>query len=192
MRTQGHQRFELLLPWYVCGHLGVEETEELRGHLRTCSICAREYQRLLRLREAFADLRTATPPPPPAVLDRVWSKLLRHEREQAARSGWLARVALASAALLSAAAVGIVLRSAPYHTLGASPHSEVGIVQVVFDPHATEEQIRSLLQEVGATITAGPRPSGLYEIRVRPGTDPSAVVKRLRKDRLVRFVELAR
>jgi len=191
VRAQGHRRYELLLPWYAGGLVGPEETEELRKHLRTCSSCACEYQRLLRLRDAFADLRSAMPPPPPAVLDRVWSRLLRHEREQAGRSGWIARAALASAAVLAAATVGIGLHSTPYKTLGRSVQEE-GLVQIVFDPNATEGEIRSLLQEVGATIAAGPHTSGLYRIRVRWGTDPSAAVERLRRHPRVRFVEVER
>jgi hypothetical protein len=42
-------------------------------------------------------------------------------------------------------------------------------VNVVFNPQATEQDIRSTLHSLGASVIAGPTPEGAYLVEIPPG-----------------------
>ncbi|MDR7400117.1 MAG: zf-HC2 domain-containing protein [Armatimonadota bacterium] len=187
-----HDRLRSLLPWLAAGTLDVGERLELEEHVRTCPSCAEEYRELLVLRSVLADVQSSFPPPPPEVLHRTWTRIVRHEASRT-RTGLLRKAA--SSVLGLAAAVLVVLawvhsRPSAFITLGSAPQHRERTVQVVFRPQATESEIRSLLHRVGATIDEGPRPSGLYRLRVLGGHDPEQVAELLRKHSLVVFAEV--
>ena len=82
---------------------------------------------------------------------------------------------------------------AAYRTLSnpeAAPVPSVRLT-VMFQPQATEQEIRGLLHVVKGEITAGPSPSGAYTVAVPAAGDPAAVVlARLRSEkRLVMLAE---
>ena len=185
-------RLRCLLPWYVAGTLETHERQQVERHLQACEACAQEYRALVQLRSALKDLESSFPPPPPEVLHRTWTRIVRHE---ASRSGTRLLARASSAVLGLAAAVLVVLvgltsRPPTFTTLGTARQQPGSAVQVVFHPWATEAEIRSLLHGVGATIDDGPRPSGLYRLRVAAGRDPHRVVEALRQHRLVVFAEV--
>ncbi len=114
-----------------------------------------------------------------------------------------ALVAQAAAIFLLVGALGWSLRrpdaavaapaSPTYRTLSnpeAAPAPSVRLT-VMFQPQATEQEIRNLLQGVKGEITAGPSPSGAYTVAVPAAGDPVAVVlARLRSEtRLVMLAE---
>jgi len=80
-------------------------------------------------------------------------------------------------------------QSAVYEPAGTS---ETGpLIQVRFEPGATERQIRTLLVDAGLEIVAGPSASGVY--RLAPlATDANLgrLVERLRRrDQIISFAE---
>jgi anti-sigma factor RsiW len=75
--------------------------------------------------------------------------------------------------------------AAPYRTLSNPEPAPVPSVRlrVMFQPKATEREIRDLLHGVSGEITAGPSPSGAYTIDVPATRDPVGVVlARLRSE----------
>jgi hypothetical protein len=91
------------------------------------------------------------------------------------------------------AAVSGTAPAAPYRTLSnpeAAPVPSVRLT-VMFQPKATEREIRTLLQGVKGEIVAGPSPSGAYMVAVPAAGDSSVVVlARLRsEERLVMLAE---
>jgi hypothetical protein len=55
-------------------------------------------------------------------------------------------------------------------------------LRLVFNPQATELQIRTLLQALGARVVDGPLPGGAYIVEVAPA-DPKAFGDKLRAAR---------
>jgi hypothetical protein len=75
--------------------------------------------------------------------------------------------------------------AAPYRTLSNPEAAPVPTVRltVMFQPKATERDIRTLLQGVKGEIVAGPSPSGAYTVAIPAAGDPAAVVlARLRSE----------
>ncbi|MDR7416105.1 MAG: zf-HC2 domain-containing protein [Armatimonadota bacterium] len=189
--TTDHERLRRLLPWYAAGTLEGAEAAAVEEHLAGCPRCRHEMQSCLQLRRSLQNLSSSLPPPPPEVLSRTWTRILRHERERG-RPGF-ARYAGLIAALAAAwvvAVAGVVPHPGPFVTLGVARRESSPVLQVVFHPGTTEAEIRALLQEIGGTIEEGPRASGLYRIRLSRDTDPDRAVERLRRDRAVLFAEL--
>ncbi len=184
-----HERYELLLPWYAVGRLNGREAEELSEHLRRCSRCAQDYRALLRVRNALVELESDSPGPPARTLDRVLTRVLRHEQQVSRARQRVPWLVAALCAALAAVAVAVPRPVVQFATLGAAQEPRGPTLQVVFDPAATEAQIRTLLLSVGGVIVEGPRPSGLYRVRLRGGVAADSVVVRLRGDPRVRFVE---
>jgi hypothetical protein len=60
-------------------------------------------------------------------------------------------------------------------------------LQVVFNPTATEADIRGLLKSLGARIIDGPTPTGAYRLELTGG-DPQSVAEKLRAARLRRDI----
>ncbi|MCS7174048.1 MAG: zf-HC2 domain-containing protein [Armatimonadetes bacterium] len=179
-----------LLPWYAAGALERAEAAAVEAHLHLCSRCAQDLQVLVRLRGALHDLSTSLPSPSSEVLDRTWMRILRYEREHPPREVVrLVRPLVALAAAVGMVMAGIALRGDPLVTLGVAREEPAPTLQVVFHPRTPEEEIRALLQEIGGTIAEGPRASGLYRIRLRRDVDPEQVIRRLRREGTILFVE---
>lgn len=196
-----HERAFELLPWLVNETLHGDEREQVEQHLRDCLICRKELGSQHALAATVKDQPTLD-----WSVEQNFDALLRRIDTAAARSStryhrW--RTLLASPALLagaSATAVAIIVVAAwlgragteaesfgSYSTL-AQPSSSV-LVDVIFSPGTSETQMRALLQELGATIVAGPSELGRYTIRV-DGAEPRDVdmlVAELRGDPRVRF-----
>lgn len=64
-------------------------------------------------------------------------------------------------------------------------------INVIFDKESREQQIREVLNRVGATIVMGPSLDGLYIIEVKENEDAEKVLKKLKKTGFVKFAERA-
>jgi hypothetical protein len=64
-------------------------------------------------------------------------------------------------------------------------------INVIFDKGSTEQEIRKVLNEVGATIVEGPSSEGLYIIKVKEDQDVEQTLKELKKTNVVQFAEKA-
>lgn len=196
-----HDRAFELLPWLVNGTLQRGEREQLERHVRDCLVCRKELSSQQALAAAIHDQPTldwSAQQGFNALLDRID---MAEERTSTSHARW--RMSVASPLLwtsVSAAAVVLLVvavwtvrpsnelsDSAAFSTL-TQPSSGT-LVDVIFSPGTSETQMRTLLQELGATIVAGPSELGRYTIRAG-ATEPGeidALIARLREDSRVRF-----
>ena len=176
-----------LLPWYVNRSLASAERDAVEAHLRGCERCRAEIEFLAALREQVRRSPAAQVP------DEVGlRRLLRDVRRERARPR--RRIALAAAAaLVIVVQTGLIgwlaKREQPIEPLGERGPAGV-VLQLRFDPAASEARIRALLQEHDAVLIDGPGALGVYRVRlngVRSG-DERAMAKALAEFRAARGV----
>jgi anti-sigma factor RsiW len=185
-----------LLAWYASGTLRERERRALERHLATCEQCRAQLQSVISLRgplreaydgepapaarvrqAVFAQIRAAAPAPAPASRAR--------HAAQPAPSGsnlehWLRT--LLSPHWAPAAVLGVLLAQAGllvWMRPGGAPTSPQVVsrglpaaaarLRLVFNPLASETQIRELLRSLDAHIVNGPTAAGSYVIELRSG-----------------------
>jgi anti-sigma factor RsiW len=77
----------LLLPWYVNGTLGTEETRTVEHHLSQCAACRRELETLRQVQAAVMESPGEPPSPSRARLEQVLSRIDCERRQKTSRSG---------------------------------------------------------------------------------------------------------
>jgi len=202
-----HFEIELLLPWYVTGRLDSAERETVDLHLADCDACRALLAEELALRDAVVAI--PCPQPPTSERAPVANAQLGPRSRARGASGWarmrraLARPRkpgwfIAAQAATIAIAIGVVLWNAPrpqpatYRTLSAAPSAAntaaAGNIAVMFDPAATEADLRNTLQRVNAKIVDGPTAAGAYLLRV-DAKDRDAAIVRLRGESAIDLAE---
>jgi Fervidolysin N-terminal prodomain/Putative zinc-finger len=180
------------IPWYPDG-LTPEECGAVEAHAADCRECRAELAFVRGDEEPAIEL-----PDPERVYARVL-ELISGDSDTAVRGISAARRAVGHAARQASLAAGILVavcsgmlttgaiwfvRVAPtYETAAAgAPSVDAGgpRLEVVFREDASADQIRARLREVGATVISGPTQLGVYRLRLAPGADVSATIKRLR------------
>src|SRR4029453_11096712 len=182
-----HDDVTILLPWYVNGTLDEREMARVTRHLETCSACAREaHATLLEARALHAEAM-----PGFAAFerdrDRNFARLLRRLGRPNGRRGPLATLALAAVVVLAVGA-GWLLRSEPtgtFRALTSPADSQHVVLQVIFDPAASERDVREVLLASGGTLLGTPSPKGVYRIALGSGEEGEAVAARLRDQPIV-------
>jgi hypothetical protein len=193
LQISPHQEAEELLPWYVIGQLEPAEQELVERHLSSCAHCRRQLSFERRMIDEFAAL---TP-----EIDTGWARL--RQRLNPRQSWWdkvardaaavwqafarppVAALALAQLAFVVLAASLLLSLSRPaYRALGSAPPPQSANVIAMFRPDTTESQLRTLLQNDGASLVGGPTPADAYLLRVAPASRKAAL-QRLRADRHV-------
>ncbi len=186
--TLDHKEIEELLPWYAAGTLDADEAQQVAEALAGDP----ELRRRLALTreemgEAVLDAELLGTPSP-GTLDKLMARI---EAEPARRprraaglldiggrlAAWLSPPALgwaaAAAALLVVAQAGFITarfvapEPAQYGTASAPEATAAGHFALVgFQPGATAEAIGRVLETAKASIVDGPRPGGLYRVRI--------------------------
>jgi len=179
------------IPWYPEG-LTAEECGSVEAHAADCRECRAELAFVRGDEEPAIELPDAE-----HVYARVLERISAHGDEEPAPSRRLsvareaARQASLAAGILVAVISGMlttgaiwVVRVAPtYETAAAAPPAvDAGgaEIDVVFQNHASADELRSTLREVGATVVSGPSQLGVYRLRLAPGADLNAAIGRLR------------
>lgn len=163
------QHPDALLPWLANGTLDGPERIAVEAHVATCERCRRELAYLESLRSGVAEMENV-PAPGEFGLNRLLRDIGR-QPQLAERRRWLAPALAAALAVIMLQGVMLAqmwTRPANIAPLGrVMPDTDV--LQIRFDPRATEAEIRQALQAVGASLIDGPGALGIYRVRLEPG-----------------------
>jgi hypothetical protein len=100
----------------------------------------------------------------------------------------VAAFALAATLLLVVGAASWLGRE-PQDTFRAltSPNSETDrvVLQVIFDPTASEREVRGLLHSSGGTLLGMPSPKGVYRVALADGATAESIAAELHKHPIV-------
>ncbi len=216
---------EALLPWFEKGTLPAKEARRVEEYLREHPEDGGRFLELIReeVTETI-DANEQAGMPSAAALTRLMDaieaepKAKRFAARQRAGGGFLARlfgqgsapwmpVATLAATLLilvQAAALGVlVLRgtpTGPHLASGENPIQKASdgarYVLVRFSPAATADDISALLRSLNATIVEGPKPGGIYRIRISnaplQNEEEEAILRQIRaRSDIINFVSPA-
>lgn len=179
---------ELLLPWRATGALGAEEARRVDAALARDAELRRKYE--LVQEEMAESVLAAEELGAPSVRarDKLFAAIEAEaspQRAPARATGLRARVldffasltpraiawSAATAALVILLQGAVLTRTlvAPggaFQTASAPESREGSFALVAFAPDATAQQIADFLQARGASIVDGPKPGGLYRVKV--------------------------
>lgn len=188
-----------LLPWYANRTLGEQERQQIAHHLETCASCRAELEELSHLETSLIAAYRSQPEPSARLAQSVMAKVaaerLAGRNKQSESSSWLTDIdrwfrslflpqwVPTLAVLLLVAQMGLLLWVGlpPVDRGEVSTRSlsmQTAKFAVTFQASSTEEQIRSLLQNVHGRVIDGPTAEGLYTIEV-PSADGSTTQKKL-------------
>jgi hypothetical protein len=196
MRPQppGPHEAALLLPWYIGGTLGESERLFVEAHLRECVECRSELESVEDVRQRARVMFGSGPAPSARLHARVMARV--RESQPAAPSPlqsfaesfqWLLRPKWVPA--LAAMLIVVQAGALGWFALQGSPQPEVRTrsveaaaarIRVVFNPRATEAEIRAALTALGGSIVDGPSPDGAYVVEL-PAVEPMVLSQRLRE-----------
>jgi hypothetical protein len=207
---------EALLPWHAVRRLEGDDARRIEEALGRDPELARRFALVTEERDETIALNEALGAPSPRTRDRLFERIeaaspARSARRAAAARGWLdalidalspralafATAALAIVALVQAGALTTLLVSdgagERYGTAsGPQAGDNAAFVLVAFAPQATAAQIEAFLERSRAVIVDGPRPGGLFRLRVGDrrvsGDELERLVASLRADPAIRLV----
>jgi len=201
-----------LLPWYATGTLGEADQQRVARHLESCHDCSRELEDLTHIRRALTELSRQEAEPSGSlarsVMARVAADSIDRSRSQhegswaAAIDRWFRSLLIPQwvptlAAVLLVAQMGLLIWvTLPPVERGEVSTRSVGTklraqkITVVFQPSATEESIRSMLQRLHARVVDGPTAERVFTISLETG-DPAPALALLHEQRdVVRSAKL--
>lgn len=195
---------ELLLPWYVTGRLGAADTARVQAFLAAHPDMQHQIALVREEQEQSTRANEALGSPSRGSLDRLMASVARESREPlSALTVWSrisqffamptsqgVRWAAAAAGLLlliQAAVIGslLIARSGDTYQTASGKQAPAGgtTLLVGFADGATAPAIAALLGEFDAQIVEGPKPGGMYRIRLAkaPATEAERqdIVRRL-------------
>ena len=170
------EALDLLLPWYVNGTLEGEERRQVEAYLERSSHARDEVELLRALRRQVKDEAVESSPGELGL-----QRLKRQMKQEAAQpqdrmAGRTITVASFWRPLAVAACLVVMVQAGIMVGLGGFGTTDGGVttasggspavLQVTFAPEATEQQIRDVLQQAGASIADGPTALGVYNLRL--------------------------
>src|SRR5262245_4545926 len=200
----GRSEIELLLPWYVTGKLGAVDRGRVEAFLATHPEMQRQIELVREEKEQSVRANEALGHPSPESINRATASLGRQRRALLLVDAWERIVAFFAAPtpggvrwtaaiaavllLLQTAVIGVLVlsRSSEFYGTASGPQSTArgATLLVSFADHATAASIAALLSEFDAQIIEGPKPGGIYRIRLAspPATEAGRheIVRRLR------------
>ena len=209
------EEIEKLLPWYVTGTLNCAERARVESYLtRNPHACAQldliraEREQTMLANEALGSpsagaldrLMASLPTAKPNLSQSVaggspFQRVVDFFTVPTARGMWWAACAAAAVVVVLAAATSHLLapQGGTYETaVGQSGGNGISAL-IAFVDDARASAIAQLLVEFDASIVDGPKPGGVYKIRLRPvvraQSEKDAVLRRLAERRdIVRLV----
>lgn len=211
------QDIEILLPWYVTGQLSKEEHQRVDQYLQSHPEMANQLDLVREENDETIFANEALGAPSPRVFDKLMREI---QAEEAARpvplldrlTSWLpkmepggfqlAGIAAAVVIVAQAAIIGALLTNEPSGS-GFETATGPGTEQVTatpdllisFNETTTAVQISDVLEEFGLEIIGGPKPGGLYEVRLlepaKSEEEKEKLVEKLQnKGDLIQFVSV--
>lgn len=186
-----------LLPGYVNGSLQGAQCDAVERYLMDHPEAAAEVELLRAVRGGVKTARTGESSPGELGWHRL-QRALRDEPRRVAgqRPGWW-RPALAAAIvviIVQGALLTTLWRHPPMITPLSGPVPVGTVVQIRFEPTATEQQIRALLDSVDGRFVDGPGALGVYRVRLDRTGNRRPVDKKIGQLRaargIVRYVAL--
>jgi anti-sigma factor RsiW len=202
--THGRAEIELLLPWYVTGRLNGQETARVEAFLAAHPDLQRQLALVREEQTEAARANEALGQPSPALLDRAMRSLAGDPHGSLSLRATWDRIAEFFAAptpaglrwaaaiaglvfLFQAAVIGTLIlarSSSLYETAGSKALPTAGPTLLVgFADGATASAVTALLSELDAQVIEGPKPGGIYRLRLTktPATNTALqeIVRRL-------------
>lgn len=201
------RKWRARIPLYLNGSLGDEQRHAFEKILEENPQLRREVEEFAKIHDLYADFQQQMPPPSERVFRRVEAAIRTQEQAPVAKPAaqpfrrlGKTLTGLFTAPRLSWALVAVQLviivvlvagrgQTPVFRTLTSTPQAvhPAAAVQVVFQAHAAEAQIRKMLLAIGASIADGPTAEGLYTLRLADKTNIKQALQRLRQSPLVRF-----
>jgi anti-sigma factor RsiW len=192
MNAEDRKDISDLLPWYVAGTLDADGTAQIEAALARDPSIAEEIALLREDRDASLDAAFALPLPSAKVQDRLFAAIAQEPQRQPSLltrikafdlagllAGALRPRTLAYASMAGALALvlqgGIIAKlvfqdgGARYGTASytaTDSATNATYLLVGFQPGAQAGDIASLLQDSRAVIVDGPKPGGLFQLRI--------------------------
>ena len=184
------EEIEMLLPWYATGRLGRADMAKVESYLARHPEVGRQLDLVRSEQEEAVAANEVLGSPPAGAVDRLIASLpgARQSRSPfrlgaplfrrvadfftaptASGVQWAA-VAVAAFVAVQAAAIATLLlsdRSGTYQAASGQQTGDEISAFVVFTDEATVPSISRLLAEFDARIVDGPKPGGVYKIRLR-------------------------
>lgn len=185
------EEIEMLLPWYVSGRLDAGDRARVESYLARdaglrlqLDLIRTERQEAIAANEALRTpsagaldrLMASLPPRRPSLADRlglsaVYQTMADLFTAPTVRGVRLAAVAAALLLLVQAAVITTLLvrgdGGATYRTASGQSDDRGVSALVVFAEDARLPAISRLLADLDATIVDGPKPGGVYKVRIR-------------------------
>ena len=177
------EEIEKLLPWYVTGKLGVSDANKVELYLAQHPDALPQLQLIGAEREETMRANEAMGWPRSGMSDRLIASLPRstapgrgHGRfpkfaqlfriYPALGTQWAA-LGMGVLILAQAAFIAVLLTRAPTYRLAAGAHGDGAAVLIAFADDAKASEIARFLADFQATIVDGPKPGGVYKIKLR-------------------------
>jgi hypothetical protein len=160
------EEIEKLLPWYVTGKLGVSDANKVELYLAQHPDALPQLQLIGAEREETMRANEAMGWPRSGMSDRLIASLPRIRIYPTLGTQWAA-LGMGLLILAQAAFIAVLLTRAPTYRLAAGPHGDGAAVLIVFADDAKASEIARFLTDFEATIVDGPKPGGVYKIKLR-------------------------
>lgn len=207
--------FQDMIPQYINDQLDPEEKAAFESQLAMDQHLKEELEEFSLIKSSYAPLKKTMPAPSPEVFSRIMDNVAAQEAENKVKSAprdsvidllverfkeffAVPQLAWSVAAVQMAVILFFVVynpaiekQPAQFQTLSSSTaQMETGLqANVIFHETVMEKEIRSLLNEIDATIISGPSESGLYVLLIKDAKTDDQVLKILKSSVLVKFAQ---
>jgi len=176
------EEIEKLLPWYVTGKLGLSDTSRVERYLAQhpdalsqLQLIGTERQETMRANEAMGwpgsgmsdRLMASLPRGAPPSRHGRFAKFGQFFRIHPALGTQWAALAMVLLILVQAAFIAVLLTRAPTYRLAAGTPGDGAAALIAFADDAKASDIARFLADFEATIIDGPKPGGVYKIKLR-------------------------
>lgn len=207
--TYNLDQLKEMVPIYLNGRLSDKERVAFDDGLERFAELKKELAEFSDIQQSYAQVEQKTTLDSDALFARIQDNIQKQEvlapkqqsvtwfqqLQQKLRDWYHAPALSWSLAGAQFAALLVVLMVVPhkgqqFQTYTAPPTQKDGIhINAVFNEGATEIEIRTLLQQVGATIVDGPTSMGLYVLQFDASADVNVLIQQLIDSKIVRIAE---